>query len=68
MYLQGQKDAPGSVTVIGGKTGTTNAAKNCLVLLSRSAAGKSYISIILRSESRDTLYDEMTDLLEEIKN
>ena len=68
MYLQGQKDAPSSVTVIGGKTGTTNAAKNCLVLLSRSAAGKSYISIILRSESRDTLYDEMTDLLEEIKN
>ena len=68
LYLQGQKDAPGSVTVIGGKTGTTNAAKNCLILLSRSTSGKSYISVILRSESRDTLYDEMTDLLDEIKN
>ncbi len=56
---------PGSITVIGGKTGTTNAAKNCLILLSRSSSGKSYISVILRSESRETLYDEMTDLLNE---
>lgn len=68
LYLQGQKDAPDSVTIIGGKTGTTNAAKNCLILLSRSSSGKSYISIILRSESRDTLYEGMTDLLREINN
>ncbi len=68
LYLQGQKSAPDPVTVIGGKTGTTNAAKNCLILLSRSSSGKSYISVILRSESRDILYEEMTDLLEEIKN
>lgn len=68
LYLQGQVDMPGSVTVIGGKTGTTNAAKNCLILLSRSSSGKSYISVILRSESRETLYTEMTDLLEEINN
>jgi len=68
LYLRGEEDTPGSVTVIGGKTGTTNAAKNCLILLSRSSSGKSYISVILRSESREILYDEMTDLLNEIKN
>lgn len=68
LYLQGEKSAPDAVTVIGGKTGTTNAAGRCLILLSRDSSGKSYISIILRSENRDTLYDGMTDLLEEIKN
>ncbi len=67
LYLQGQ-DIPESITVIGGKTGTTNAAGRCLILLSRDSAGKSYISVILRSESRETLYGGMTDLLEEIKN
>lgn len=66
LYLQGEMDAPDSVTVIGGKTGTTKAAGNCLVLLSRDAAGKSYISVILKTEERNTLYQEMTDLLGEI--
>jgi len=37
-----------------------------LVLLSRDANGAPYISIILRSEARDVLYGEMTDLLDEI--
>lgn len=68
LYLQGEKNAPDTVTVIGGKTGTTNAAGHCLILLSRDMAGKSYISVILRSEGRDILYQEMTDLLDEIKN
>ena len=67
-YLQGEKSAPDTVTVIGGKTGTTNAAGHCLILLSRDLSGKSYISIILRAEGRDMLYQEMTDLLDEIKN
>jgi D-alanyl-D-alanine carboxypeptidase len=68
LYLQGEKNAPDTVTVIGGKTGTTNAAGHCLILLSRDSSGKSYISVILRSEGRDILYQEMTDLLDEIKN
>ncbi len=68
LYLQGNESAPDTITVIGGKTGTTSAAGRCLILLSRDSAGKSYISIIMRSESRETLYDGMTDLLEEIKN
>lgn len=68
LYLKGEKDAPDTVTVIGGKTGTTNAAGSCLILLSRDLAGKSYISVILRAEGRDMLYQEMTDLLDEIKN
>ncbi|NLL76736.1 MAG: D-alanyl-D-alanine carboxypeptidase [Clostridiales bacterium] len=68
LYLQGEKGAPDAVTVIGGKTGTTNAAGHCLIILSRDSSGNPYISVILRSEEKDVLYSEMTDLLGEIKN
>lgn len=65
-FLRGKYAAPESVTVIGGKTGTTNAAKSCLILLSRDVGGAPYISVILKAETVDILYAEMADLLEEI--
>lgn len=67
-FIQGTAQAPGGITVLGGKTGTTNAAGHCLVLLSRDSASNPYISIILRADSRDGLYEQMTDLLSEINN
>jgi len=66
LFLRGDYQEPTNITVIGGKTGTTNAAGHCLLLLSRDTGGNPYISIILRSEARDVLYTEMTDLLDEI--
>lgn len=66
LFLQGVYDAPANITVIGGKTGTTNAAGHCLALLSRDTSGNPYISIIMRSEARVVLYEEMIDLLDEI--
>lgn len=68
LFLRGTYNAPESITVIGGKTGTTNAAGHCLVIFSKDSNGAPYISVILRSESRDVLYAEMTDLLDEIMN
>lgn len=65
-YLQGTFNPPENVTIIGGKTGTTNAAGHCLLLLSKDANGAPYISVILRSSSSDVLYAEMSDLLDEI--
>ncbi len=65
--LNGTYQAPSQVTVIGGKTGTTNAAGHCLMLLSRDTEGTLYISVILRSTSKDVLYTEMLDLLDEIE-
>lgn len=65
-FLKGDFKAPENVTVIGGKTGTTNAAGHCLMLLSRDTSGSPYISIILRSTANDILYPEMVDLLDEI--
>lgn len=66
-YLNGTCDMPENVTVIGGKTGTTTAARHCLMILSKDTSGKPYISIILSAESRDVLYAEMTELLGEIR-
>lgn len=65
-FLKGDFNAPENVTIIGGKTGTTNAAGHCLMLLSKDVNGAPYISIILRAEASDTLYLEMADLLDEI--
>lgn len=65
-YLKNEAFAPDNVTVIGGKTGTTSAAGSCLLVYSRDSAGNPYISIILQSEDRTIMYQEMTDLLSEI--
>lgn len=65
-FLKGDFQAPVGVTVIGGKTGTTNAAGHCLMLLSKDTSGAPYISVILRSSANDVLYAEMIDLLDEI--
>ena len=65
-YLEGNYKAPDRVSVIGGKTGTTNAARNCLVLLSKDVSGNPYISVILSAKERENLYEGMTDMLGEI--
>lgn len=63
-YLTGAQEVPDGVTVIGGKTGTTNDAGNCLVLYSKNSAGKPHISIVLKADGRDNLYYLMSELLE----
>lgn len=65
-YLKGEAFAPSGITVIGGKTGTTNAAGSCLLLYSKDVNGNGYISIVMKSSDRTTLYKEMTEILQEI--
>ncbi len=65
-FLRGEYQAPTNVTVIGGKTGTTSAAGNCLILLTRDENSSLYISVILRAEGPDVVYGRMVDLLDEI--
>lgn len=67
-FIQGTTQAPSGVTVLGGKTGTTNAAGHCLILLSRDSSSNPYIAVIMRADSRDELYEQMTDLLGQINN
>jgi D-alanyl-D-alanine carboxypeptidase len=65
-YVNGDVKAPDGVNVIGGKTGTTRAAKSCLILLSNGDNGHTYISVILGSTDHDSLYRNMTTLLTDI--
>ena len=66
-FVKNDVQAPANINVIGGKTGTTNAAGHCLILLSKDASGSPYISVILRAESNDYLYQKMVELLSQIK-
>lgn len=67
MYLTGSKKAPNSITVFGGKTGTTNEAGYCLILLSKDADGNEYISMVFDAKSRNDLYNEMNHLFSMIQ-
>lgn len=62
-YFTNEADVPDGVVVYGGKTGTTDDAGACLALLAKDLYGNPYFSIILHSESKDSLYQEMNQLL-----
>ena len=62
-YLSGEASVPGNVIIYGGKTGTTDDAGACLALISKDLYGNPYISVILHSETKDSLYTEMNQVL-----
>lgn len=65
-YLTGEANIPKGVTVLGGKTGTTSSAGNCLALLSQNSYGAPYVSIVMGASTKDLLYQQMNSLLENI--
>ncbi len=65
-YLTGEATAPKGVTVLGGKTGTTGMAGNCLALISQNAYGSPFISIISNAATKELLYQQMNTLLTNI--
>lgn len=65
-YLTGEASAPKNVTVLGGKTGTTSNAGNCLALLSQNAYGKPFVSIVMGAATKEELYQQMNSLLQNI--
>ena len=62
-YLNGEVTQPDGITVLGGKTGTTNAAGYCLLLLSNHDKKEPVISVILKSDGRSNLYYVMNQVL-----
>ncbi len=62
-FLTGEAEVPEGITVLGGKTGTTNAAGYCLALYSKNAANERLISIVMKADSGEHLYALMTELL-----
>lgn len=65
-YALGEADLPKSGKIVGGKTGTTLKAGNCLILLDESDSGKPFISIVMGAETKEILYRDMTALIEGI--
>ena len=68
LYFRGDVPMPDSITIAGGKTGTTTEAGSCLLLLAKDKYSNPYIAIILGADNKDLLYKQMTDLLIQITN
>lgn len=62
-YMTKEYATPEGFTIIGGKTGTTNAAGYCLVLYSENSSGEKIISIVFKADGRSNLYMLMNQIL-----
>lgn len=67
-YLNGKTPVPDGLSVMGGKTGTTSAAGSCLIMDSQDSENNDYISVVLKAESRASLYENMTNIIQKIVN
>lgn len=65
-YITGEESTPEGLTVLGGKTGTTKAAGNCLIMGSGDSSGKEYISVVLKADGRESLYHNMSNIISKI--
>ena len=66
LYAQGEVDVPENVTIVGGKTGTTDEAGYCLILMEKDSSDNPYISIVMGASEKPVLYEDMTSLIEAI--
>ncbi|MBE5996221.1 MAG: D-alanyl-D-alanine carboxypeptidase [Lachnospiraceae bacterium] len=67
-YLTGEAKPPKDVSVLGGKTGTTAAAGNCLAVVAQNAFGQPYIAVIMGAADKESLYRDMNILLAQINS
>mgnify|MGYP005773252607 FL=1 len=62
-YASGEATAPEGIHIVGGKTGTTLKAGNCVILYEEASDGSPYISVIMGAETKPLLYEETNRLL-----
>ncbi len=67
-YFSGDIQPPEGITILGGKTGNTYKAGNCLILLCQDWNNDYYISVVLKAADINTLYSESNKLLSLIAN
>ena len=65
-YLTGEHETPEGLTVFSGKTGTTKAAGYCLIMAEKDTSDREFISVVLKSDSRLHLYDNMPNIISKI--
>ena len=63
LYTSDKHPMPDGVRVLGGKTGTTKLAGNCLIIYDQNSEGLPYISVIMGAPSRDVLYAQMDQMM-----
>lgn len=66
-FIKGDREVPEGYKVLGGKTGTTEAAGKCLIIYFEDSERNPYIACILRDEDYDMLYSDMTNLISNAK-
>lgn len=66
-FVNGAREVPEEITVIGGKTGNTYDAGSCILLYCHDSENTPYIAIMMGATSRRNLYDNMTFLLAAIE-
>ena len=66
LYAKNAVPSPSNVTIVGGKTGTTDEAGNCLILLEYDKFNNPYISIVMGADGKSRLYQKMTSVIEAI--
>ncbi len=65
-YMTGERQMPDGLTVLGGKTGTTQAAGSCLIMGCSDSSDREYITVVLKAPNHVGLYDNMTNVLNKI--
>lgn len=61
-YHTQQEEAPEGISIIGGKTGVTFKAGNCLILLFKDGNNIQYIAVTLKADDNSALYSDMDNL------
>lgn len=67
-YLAEEYKLPQGVTIVGGKTGTTNQAGHCLVLYSKNEKQEPIITVVFKADSRTNSYLLSREMLEAYAN
>ena len=67
LYSTGEKELPEGLKIMGAKTGTTKEAGYCLALnTEKTGSDLDYFSIVMKADTKDILYENMTNLLDKI--
>ncbi len=67
-FLTGEYKLPDNITIIGGKTGSTNAAGKCLMICFTDEQGNYYVAAIMGAPDEQTLYTTMSELIGDTVN
>lgn len=66
LFFSGTFETPEGIEIIGGKTGTTNAAGCCLILYFKDRNGTSYIAEVFHAPTYEALYGKMVELMKSV--